>query len=98
MMKTFNSTGGGDTNRPQPENFYGYNEVLVDREKWASAVPDIIWAFVIPLECDHGSECYNSFAFWYEDWKKKFGEKPIVLFDARNRDAPYRALPQPQVV
>jgi len=98
MMETFNASGGGDTNRPQPENFYGYNEVLVDRQKWANAVPDIIWAFVIPLDCPQDSECYRSFAFWYEDWKVHFGEKPIVQFDAKNKNAPYSVLPQPHVV
>lgn len=97
MLEEFKNKGGGDSNKGYTKN-YGYNEVLVSSDKWAAALPDSVWAFLVPRDCPPASQCYNSFAFWYADWKAKYGPWPIVQFDAKQRSNPYSALPQPTYV
>jgi len=96
MLKQFRERGGGDANRQGKKcNFCGYNEVAVNRQKWAAALPDAIWAFFVPDSCPPESTCYKGWAFWYADFKKKYGPKPIVGFNAANYDSPFHDLPQP---
>jgi len=95
MLEQFKAEGGGDSTSASKE-YRGYNEVLLDAEQWAAALPNSVSAFALPRECEQGSECYSAFTGWYADWIEKFGPWPIVHFDAEKKDAPYSAMPQPR--
>merc|ERR1711974_22908 len=86
MLDKFKESGGGDEGRPF--RTFGYKEALVDKEKWAGALPGVLWAFVIPYDCPPISSCYKSWSFWYPDFVKRYGRKPIVGFNATNYESP----------
>jgi hypothetical protein len=100
MLETFLKRGGGDQGWGYSE-YFGDNEALINRAEWNSHIPNStaspIKAFVIPLECPQTSSCYSNFTFWYGDYQKKYGVKPVIGFDGTRRTNPYIVIPQPVV-